>query len=221
MQRFQILGQSNHAIAILLDCLTEMYPNKPIEVDIVSNISAAENESLAYPFETSGVQCRLIEYKIWTPQKNIPFLIGSIGRGRKAIFQFFAQNFQIEPKQFASTIHPTAVVAKTALLGNGVHISPLSVVAPFAHLGDFVVLNRGVSVGHHTVLSDFVTLNPGVNLAGCCQIEEGVIIGAGAVIIDNIQIGKGSIIGAGSVVTRNIPAGVVAYGNPAKVIKDI
>jgi maltose O-acetyltransferase len=40
------------------------------------------------------------------------------------------------------------------------------------------------------------------------------------VIIPEIKIGKKTIIGAGSVVTRDIPDNVVAYGNPAKVIRD-
>jgi acetyltransferase-like isoleucine patch superfamily enzyme len=48
-----------------------------------------------------------------------------------------------------------------------------------------------------------------------------VTIGAGATVVDQITIGAGSIIGAGSLVTRDIPAGVIAYGNPAKVIREI
>lgn len=39
------------------------------------------------------------------------------------------------------------------------------------------------------------------------------------VVLDGIHIGKGSIIGAGSVVNRDIPAGVIAAGVPARVIK--
>ena len=37
----------------------------------------------------------------------------------------------------------------------------------------------------------------------------------------NVKIGSNVVIGAGSVVTRDIPDGVVAYGNPCKVIKNI
>lgn len=38
---------------------------------------------------------------------------------------------------------------------------------------------------------------------------------------DGVTIGKDSVIGAGSVVTKDIPAGVVAVGNPARVIRTI
>ena len=36
-----------------------------------------------------------------------------------------------------------------------------------------------------------------------------------------VSIGDGSVIGAGSVVTKDIPAGVVAVGNPCKVLREI
>jgi acetyltransferase-like isoleucine patch superfamily enzyme len=83
------------------------------------------------------------------------------------------------------------------------------------------VINRKVSIGHHTILEDFVGINPGADIAGICHLGKGVIIGAGATVLDKVKIGEGSMIGAGSVVTKDIPAGVVAYGIPAKVIRSI
>lgn len=44
-------------------------------------------------------------------------------------------------------------------------------------------------------------------------------IGAGAIILGGVTIGDGSTIGAGSIVTRNIPEGVLAAGNPCRVIR--
>jgi acetyltransferase-like isoleucine patch superfamily enzyme len=48
-------------------------------------------------------------------------------------------------------------------------------------------------------------------------IGESCWIGAGAIVMANI--GPGTTVGAGAVVTRELPAGVVAVGNPAKVIR--
>jgi acetyltransferase-like isoleucine patch superfamily enzyme len=53
------------------------------------------------------------------------------------------------------------------------------------------------------------------------EIGDNVWIGGGVTIIGGVKIGQNSIIGAGSVVTKNIPAGVIAAGNPAKVIREI
>ena len=52
-------------------------------------------------------------------------------------------------------------------------------------------------------------------------IEDDVWIGAGTIILKGVTIAKGSIIGAGSVVTKDIPSGVLAVGNPCRVIREI
>ena len=51
------------------------------------------------------------------------------------------------------------------------------------------------------------------------RIEDNCWIGQNAVILKGVTIGAGSIIGANSVVTRDVPAGSVAAGNPARVVK--
>ncbi len=53
------------------------------------------------------------------------------------------------------------------------------------------------------------------------HIGNNVWIGAGAVILPGVRIGDDSVIGAGAVVTKDIPAGVVAVGNPCRVLRPI
>ena len=48
-----------------------------------------------------------------------------------------------------------------------------------------------------------------------------VWIGGHVVVLPGVSIGDNSVIGAGSVVSKNIPAGVLAAGNPCKVIREI
>lgn len=52
-------------------------------------------------------------------------------------------------------------------------------------------------------------------------IEDDVFIGMNCLVLKGVTIGCGSVIGAASVVTHSIPAGVVAAGNPARVIKEL
>jgi acetyltransferase-like isoleucine patch superfamily enzyme len=50
-------------------------------------------------------------------------------------------------------------------------------------------------------------------------IGDDVFVGARSIILKGSRIGNGSVIGAGSVVTGDIPPGVVAAGNPCRVIR--
>jgi maltose O-acetyltransferase len=52
-------------------------------------------------------------------------------------------------------------------------------------------------------------------------IEDDVWLGGGAIVLPGVTIGRASVIGAGSVVTKDIPPGVVAVGNPCRVIREI
>jgi sugar O-acyltransferase (sialic acid O-acetyltransferase NeuD family) len=219
MIRYQILGQSNYAVAVLLDTLRHVHDG-PILVDIVSNIPPDDNDSLAHTYETAGVDTREILHTDWQRDPEARLLIGSIGRAREPIFRFFRERFGIEAADYDNAVHPRANLPVETTLGRGVHIGPGATIAPHVKLGDFVVVNRNASVGHHTVLGDFVTLNPGCQVAGVCRIEDGVTIGAGATVVDGVSIGLNSVVGAGSVVTKSLPSNVVAYGVPAKVIRE-
>ena len=52
-------------------------------------------------------------------------------------------------------------------------------------------------------------------------IGADVWVGAGAILLPGVQLGDRAVIGAGSVVTRDVPAGVLAAGNPCRVIRDV
>ena len=86
-------------------------------------------------------------------------------------------------------------------------------------IGDAVMFGPAVTiatVGH--------PINPNFREYMYCDhvtIGNNCWIGANSVICPGITIGENTVIGAGSVVTKDIPAGVVAAGNPCKVIREI
>jgi maltose O-acetyltransferase len=53
------------------------------------------------------------------------------------------------------------------------------------------------------------------------EIGSDVWVGGGAIILAGVRIGSRSVIGAGSVVTRDVPDGVMAAGNPCRVIRPV
>jgi len=52
-------------------------------------------------------------------------------------------------------------------------------------------------------------------------IGDNVWLGGGVIVCPGVSIGDDSVIGAGAVVTRDVPAGVVAVGNPARVVRSV
>ena len=73
-----------------------------------------------------------------------------------------------------------------------------------------LLIEDGVTVGHQVMLHS-------------CIIRENALVGMGSIILDGAEIGEGSFIGAGSLVPpgKIIPPNSLAYGRPAKVIREL
>lgn len=90
-----------------------------------------------------------------------------------------------------------------------------------------ITIGRGVVLGAGCVIvdTDFHPLDPSRRsdpaAAAPVLIEDDVFIGMRATILKGSRIGRGAVIGAASVVTGDIPAGVVAAGNPARVVRHL
>lgn len=68
---------------------------------------------------------------------------------------------------------------------------------------------------------DAESRNKGLEIALPIRVGNNVWIGGGVVVLPGVTIGDNTIIGAGSVVNKDIPSGVVAAGNPCRVIRKI
>ncbi|MBY6304273.1 sugar O-acetyltransferase [Streptomyces clavuligerus] len=52
-------------------------------------------------------------------------------------------------------------------------------------------------------------------------IGDNVWLGGGVIVCPGVTIGENTVVGAGTVVTRDLPAGVLAVGNPARVVRTL
>jgi carbonic anhydrase/acetyltransferase-like protein (isoleucine patch superfamily) len=71
-------------------------------------------------------------------------------------------------------------------------------------------------------VGDNVTIGHSAIVHGC-TVGNNVLIGMGAIVMNGAKIGNNCIIGAGALVTENtiIPDGMLAFGRPAKIIREL
>ena len=115
-------------------------------------------------------------------------------------------------KNFYSNIHFTFIGGSSVTIGDNVFIGPYCTLATGIH--SLLANERRISKDEKGSLHDFEYGKP-------IKIGNDVWIASNVTICGGVSIGNNSVIGAGSVVTKDIPEGVLAFGNPCKVIKQI
>ncbi len=131
-----------------------------------------------------------------------------------------------------------------AEIGEGCYIEPplrANWGGKHVHFGDNVYANFNLTLvdDTHIYVGDKTMIAPNVTVATAghpidpelratpmqfnmpVHIGKNCWIGAGAVILPGVSIGDNTVIGAGSIVTKDIPSGVVAVGNPCRVLREI
>jgi len=88
-------------------------------------------------------------------------------------------------------------------------------------IGDNVLLAPRVCIFTASHPIDAGVRDSGLENGRPVKIGSSVWIGGGSIINPGVTIGDNTVIGSGSVVTRNIPSGVVAAGNPCRVLRTI
>jgi galactoside O-acetyltransferase len=83
----------------------------------------------------------------------------------------------------------------------------------------FIAPNCCFSTAGHPL--DTEQRNQGLEFAYPITVGNNVWFGAGVIVLPGVTIGNDVVIGAGSVVTKDIPSGVIAVGNPCKVLREI
>lgn len=125
--------------------------------------------------------------------------------------------------------HPVILSTRSAgarlVIGRGFGMTGGTLCAEEAiTIGDHVLVGANVVIvdtDFHPLASEERRAHPNAGATAPVTIEDGVFVGMQTLVLKGVTIGAHSVIGAGSVVTGDIPPGVIAAGNPARVIRPL
>jgi sugar O-acyltransferase (sialic acid O-acetyltransferase NeuD family) len=146
------------------------------------------------------------------PATGEHYAMGFAGAGQAPWVQSLREKHGLS---FSTVVHRSAVVSRTAILGEGCVVCAGAIVAAEACLGEHVTLNRGCSVGHHAALGDYSIIQPGANLGSFVRVGRGAMVGLGASVLQDRTIGDYSQVAAGAAVTSDVPERTLVAGVPA------
>jgi sugar O-acyltransferase (sialic acid O-acetyltransferase NeuD family) len=122
--------------------------------------------------------------------------------------------------EFPNAIHPSAQLAKGVQLGHGNVILAGSVVNSNTTIGNFCILGSKCSVDHDSTVDDFASFGPNSCAGGNVHVGEYSAICLGANIVHRCKVGDHTVVGAGATVLGNLPSRIVAYGTPARPVRE-
>ena len=132
-------------------------------------------------------------------------LIGSMGVNTVINSPFrcdFGFNIHIGDN-FIGNFNLTILDEAPVRIGHNVFIGPNCTIATITHALDAAPRTEGILAAHPVTI-------------GC-----NVWLASNVTVLPGVTIGDGTVIGAGSVVTRSLPPGVLAVGNPCRILRPI
>lgn len=116
-------------------------------------------------------------------------------------------------------VHPSSRVSDTVQVEEGVVVQSGCYLACGVVLKENAYIQPNAMIGHDCVIGTDSVISPCACLAGHCVVGDKSYIGMAASVKEATTIGTQTVIGMGAIVLCDIPDCVVAFGQPARVVK--
>jgi len=213
MKRLFIYGTGHLDVIKLIDAINRAQPTFEV-AGFINDLPQEQNKSfMGYP--VVGGRENIAQ---WAAQPDAGFFnnINSSVKNHKMIAAILEGN----GCKVVSLVHP-AIDMSYVDCAAGALIPEGCVVGSKTRIGRYFTCRLKSLISHNVTIGDFVYMGPAVTCCGHCVLEDGCFIGAGSTVSTGVTVGAGAVVGAGSLVMKDIPARMLAYGSPAKVVREI
>lgn len=142
-----------------------------------------------------------------------------VGIGEPSRKEKVLENIRAYGWDTPTLIHPGVHIPDTTSVGKGAVIQENCFISCNVLIEDDVYIQPNANIGHDCVLRVGSVISGLCHLAGGVQIGRYTYLGMSSCYKEHVSVGDGSIVGMGAVVYHDIGDGVIAVGNPARVMK--
>ncbi|WP_201609672.1 UDP-3-O-(3-hydroxymyristoyl)glucosamine N-acyltransferase [Psychrobacter immobilis] len=160
-----------------------------LHLDGIGNLTTANPQQLSFlanphyipslANSQAGVVLTTAEHRDKVGLNTVVLIVAAPYLAYASASQLFAYQ-----QPFMSGIHPSAVIAESAVIGNGVTIGP------------FCVIGEQVQIGERSVLDANVVIESNTTIGTDCVIKSQVMIGHDCVLGNHVRLHAGVSIGA-------------------------
>lgn len=185
-EKLLIVGAGGHGRSV---AEAAMLSGQYMVVGFVDDAAASVSQILDIP--VLGTTTDLGVYR--THASKVIVAIGNNALREKLMFTLAQADFE-----WATVIHPRAIVSPRAHIGAGSAVMAGAIVGTEAHLGCGVIVNCGAVVDHHAQVHDFGHLGVSSCMAGGAQLGRGAWMQAGCALGYGVEVPSGAVLSPGT-----------------------
>ncbi|MBQ7984752.1 MAG: acetyltransferase [Bacteroidales bacterium] len=146
--------------------------------------------------------------------KYVFFLAIGNPKTRESVYNKYPKTIE-----YATIIHPSAVISNYVKLGDGCFVGAGSIIDADVIIGKQSHLNFHSVIGHDCRIGDFFSAAQAVNIGGNCHFGNTVWFGTNSCVKQGVKICDDVVVGIGDCIVKDITEQGIYVGRPARKIR--